>query len=107
MSTQTTLPLASSPLALEYTAPGPMTQFRWVILGLVFFGTTVNYMDRLVLSILAPDLKDRFHISDPGYGNIQAAFALSYALGQLVSGRWLDWIGTRVGYAVALTAWSF
>jgi MFS transporter, ACS family, aldohexuronate transporter len=83
-----------------------MTQFRWVILALVFFGTAVNYMDRLVLGILAPDLKHQFAISDEAYGNIQAAFALSYALGQLVSGRVLDWIGTKAGYAIALLGWS-
>ncbi|HEY8747298.1 MAG TPA: MFS transporter [Tepidisphaeraceae bacterium] len=83
-----------------------MTHFRWVILALVFFGTTVNYMDRLVLGVLAPDLKRQFAITDEGYGHIQAAFALSYALGQLVSGRVLDWIGTRLGYAIALFGWS-
>jgi ACS family hexuronate transporter-like MFS transporter len=83
-----------------------MSQFRWVILILVFLGTAVNYMDRLVLGLLAPDLKHQFSISDQSYGNIQAAFALSYALGQLVSGRLLDWIGTKAGYAIALFGWS-
>lgn len=97
-----TLPAA----ALDSDAPNGMTSFRWVILALLFFGTTVNYMDRLVLGFLAPDLKKQFTISDESYGNIQAAFALSYAAGQLVSGRLLDWVGTRVGYALALTGWS-
>jgi len=96
----------ASPLAYESEYDRRMTQFRWVILALVFFGTAVNYMDRLVLGILAPDLKHQFSISDEAYGNIQAAFALSYALGQLVSGRVLDWIGTKIGYAIALFGWS-
>src|SRR5687767_3640633 len=82
------------------------THFRWLILGLVFFGTTLNYLDRLVMGILAPDLQRQYHISDIQYGYIQSAFALSYAFGQLLSGRFLDTIGTRIGYATALTGWS-
>ncbi len=83
-----------------------MTHFRWVILGLVFFGTTINYVDRLVMGILATPLQKQYHISDVQYGYIQSAFALSYAAGQLISGGILDKIGTRIGYAAALTAWS-
>ena len=83
-----------------------MTRFRWVILGLVFLGTTLNYLDRLVMGILAPDLQRQYNISDIQYGYIQSAFALSYAFGQLLSGRFLDTIGTRIGYATALTGWS-
>ena len=56
-----------------------MTRFRWVILGLVFFATTVNYLDRMVMGILAPDLQKLYSITDQQYGNIQSAFALSYA----------------------------
>src|ERR1051325_6526594 len=83
-----------------------MTRFRWCILALVFFGTTLNYLDRLVMGILAPDLQRQYFISDEQYGYIQSAFALCYAFGQLFSGRLLDKIGTRIGYAVALTGWS-
>lgn len=83
-----------------------MTHFRWFILALIFFGTTLNYLDRLVMGILAPDLQRQYHISDVQYGYIQSAFALSYAFGQLLSGRFLDKIGTRIGYAAALTGWS-
>src|SRR2546421_10718587 len=107
MPIQSTLPLESSTLTLEEPASGPMTHFRWVILGLVFFGTTVNYMDRQILANLAPDLRDKYHFfTDTEYGAMQAIFALAYALGQLVSGRWIDWIGTRLGYALALFCWS-
>jgi ACS family hexuronate transporter-like MFS transporter len=83
-----------------------MTRFRWVILGLVFLGTTLNYLDRLVMGILAPDLQLQYGISNAQYGYIQSAFALSYAAGQLIAGGLLDAFGTRIGYAVALTAWS-
>ncbi len=106
MPMESTLPLAPSKLNLEYQLQ-PMTHFRWVILGLVFFGTTVNYMDRQILAYLAPDLRDKYHFfTDTEYGAMQAIFALAYALGQLFSGRWIDWIGTRLGYALSLFSWS-
>jgi MFS transporter, ACS family, hexuronate transporter len=83
-----------------------MTHFRWVVLGLIFLGTTINYLDRMVMGILAPDIQRACAISDLQYGYIQAAFALSYALGQLATGGLLDRVGIRIGYAVALAAWS-
>src|ERR1051325_1545399 len=64
----------------------PATNFRWVILGLLFFATTINYLDRNVMGILAKDLKEIFSISDSQYGDIQGAFAIAYACGQLVCG---------------------
>jgi ACS family hexuronate transporter-like MFS transporter len=107
MSQQSASLLDQPATTLEYQTPSAMTHFRWVILGLVFLGTTVNYMDRLVLSILAPDLRDKYHFfTDAQYGTIQGIFALAYALGQMGAGRWIDWIGTRVGYALSLFAWS-
>src|SRR5579864_2378627 len=91
---------------LDSDAPARSSRVRWIILGLIFFGTAINYTDRMVLSVLAPHLKGRGIFNDEGYGWIQAAFTIAYALGQLASGRWLDWIGTRIGYALALAAWS-
>lgn len=90
------------------TDPGAraMTHFRWVILALLFLGTTINYVDRLVMGILAPDLQALYAISNVEYGYIQSAFALSYAFGQLAAGGWLDRVGTRIGYGIALAAWS-
>jgi ACS family hexuronate transporter-like MFS transporter len=82
------------------------TRFRWVILGLVFFATTINYLDRMVMGILAPDLQRLYAITDAEYGDIQSAFALAYAGGQLVCGGLLDWLGVRLGFAMALAAWS-
>src|SRR5688572_7729311 len=94
------------PLSPEYAAAKAASGFRWVVLALVFFAITINYIDRMVMGILAPDLREKFNIDNRAYGYITAAFGLSYALGQMVSGRWLDWIGVRIGYAVALTSWS-
>jgi ACS family hexuronate transporter-like MFS transporter len=83
-----------------------VTHFRWVILALVFFATTVNYLDRMVMGILAPDLQKQYQISDVQYGYIQSAFAMSYALGQLGAGGFIDKVGVRLGYGCALIAWS-
>jgi len=80
--------------------------FRWVILGLICAGTTINYINRLVISILAPDLQALYHITDSQYGYITAAFSFAYAFGQLGCGKLLDRIGTRVGYGLALAGWS-
>ena len=60
---------------------------RWCILGLLFLAITVNYIDRLVISILAPDLQAKFVISDVQYGYIGSAFAIAYALGQIGAGE--------------------
>ena len=80
--------------------------FRWVICGLLFFATTVNYIDRNVLGVLAPQLKDEIGWSDTQYGDINAAFQFAYAVGFLVVGRFIDLVGARVGYAVSLVVWS-
>src|SRR5689334_10955360 len=93
-------------LPVDYASGARATRFRWVILALVFFAITINYIDRNVMGLVAPVVRDQFNIDARAYGYVTGAFALCYALGQAVSGRWLDWIGTRVGYAVALAAWS-
>jgi ACS family hexuronate transporter-like MFS transporter len=97
---------ASAVLPLEYAHRPQTSQFRWVILTLVFFAITINYIDRLVMGILAGDLQKLYRISDVQYGYIQAAFAMSYAAGQLASGAWLDRVGTRIGYTISLLGWS-
>ena len=85
-----------------------MTNYRWVICGMLFLATTINYMDRQVLSLtwkdfIAPD----FHWTDTDYGNIAAVFALVYAIANLFSGRFMDWIGVKKGYLWAIGIWSF
>jgi ACS family hexuronate transporter-like MFS transporter len=80
---------------------------RWYICGLIFLATTVNYVDRQVIGILAPTLKKEIGWTDIQYGYIVTAFSAAYAIGLLLMGRVMDLIGTRIGYAFALTGWSF
>jgi ACS family hexuronate transporter-like MFS transporter len=80
--------------------------YRWVVCALLFFATTINYVDRGVLGVLAPDLQTAIGWTDTQYGDINAAFSLAYALGFLLLGRFIDRVGTRIGYAVALVVWS-
>lgn len=80
--------------------------YRWRIIALLFFATTINYVDRQVLGILAPDLQREFGWTESDYGFIIAAFQAAYAIGLLSTGRLLDRIGIRVGYSVAIVIWS-
>lgn len=84
----------------------PLGHYRWVICALLFFATTVNYIDRSVLSVLAPTLRSELHWTDQQYGGIAGSFSLAYGLGFLFAGWFIDRIGTRIGYAVYLVAWS-
>ena len=93
----------SSTLAAE-TVGQKIGRYRWVICGLLFFATTVNYVDRQVLGILSKDLKVAIGWTEVDYGNIVAAFNAAYAFGLLLAGRLMDRIGTRVGYALAPNA---
>src|SRR3989442_5077299 len=79
--------------------------FRWVICALLFFAATINYIDRQVLSILAPDLQYSIGWSEIDYSNIVFAFQIAYALMFLAAGSIIDRIGTRVGFALAII-WS-
>jgi MFS transporter, ACS family, hexuronate transporter len=81
-------------------------RYRWVICGLLFFATTVNYIDRQVLGILSKDLQRVFSWTEVDYGNIVAAFNAAYALGLLLAGRLMDRFGTKIGYSLALIWWS-
>src|SRR6059058_4588481 len=83
-----------------------MGHLRWSICALLFFATTINYVDRQVIGILSKDLQAAFHWTEIDYGNIVAAFNAAYALGLLLAGRLIDRFGTKIGYAVALTIWS-
>lgn len=80
--------------------------YRWVICALLFFGTTINYLDRQVLSLLHPVLEEQFNWSNSDYGTITAIFQLSYAFFMLLAGRFVDKLGTKKGYAIALIVWS-
>ncbi|HXI00730.1 MAG TPA: MFS transporter [Sphingobacteriaceae bacterium] len=83
-----------------------MTNYRWTICSLVFFATTVNYLDRQVISLLKPILEKEFSWSETDYSNIVISFQLAYAIGMLGIGRIIDKIGTKLGYALSLFLWS-
>ena len=80
--------------------------YRWLICALIFFATTINYVDRAVLGVLAPTLRTEIGWTDQEYGYISAAFTLAYAIGFLFAGWFIDRVGTRLGYALYLTVWS-
>ena len=81
-------------------------KYRWTICALVFFATTVNYLDRQVLSLLKDRLEVEFNWSDSDYANIVAIFQFVYAISMLFAGRLIDWLGTKLGYALSLLIWS-
>ncbi|RCH56791.1 MFS transporter [Mucilaginibacter hurinus] len=80
--------------------------YRWVVVALLFFATTINYLDRQVLSYLKPTLEKEFGWDDVTYGYINMVFILCYAFGLLLSGRLIDKIGTKLGYIISITVWS-
>ena len=80
--------------------------YRWTICALVFFATTINYLDRQVISLLKSVLSDELHWNDGDYANIEIAFKVFYAFGMLGAGRIIDKLGTKIGYAVATGLWS-
>ncbi|WBA42449.1 MFS transporter [Hymenobacter canadensis] len=81
-------------------------KYRWTICGLVFFATTVNYLDRAVISLLKPYLETEFRWNSGDYANIEIAFKLAYSLGMLGVGRIIDKLGTKMGYALSTFLWS-
>jgi len=84
----------------------PHMRMRWVILSLLFFATTINYLDRAVLGVILPEIRDKFHFGLQAYGWIQMVFQLAYAGGSLASGKLLDRYGTRIGFGFAAGLWS-
>ena len=84
-----------------------MTNWRWVMCAMLFFATTVNYMDRQVLSLTWKDLiSPEFHWNDETYGNSTAVFSILYAVANLFAGKFVDWMGTKKGYLWAIIIWS-
>jgi ACS family hexuronate transporter-like MFS transporter len=82
------------------------SRVRWWICALLFFATTINYIDRQVFSILAPDLQRSIGWNEVEYGYIVTAFSAAYALGLAGAGRLMDAIGTRMGFSLIITVWS-
>src|SRR5207244_4273809 len=88
-------------------AVGRVGNVRWTICGLLFAASTINYVDRQVLGILAPDLQRLIGWNELQYGYIVSAFQAAYAIGFIFAGRLMDRLGTRRGYAIAVGLWSF
>jgi ACS family hexuronate transporter-like MFS transporter len=80
--------------------------YRWVVVALLFFATTINYLDRQVIGLLKPTLENQLHWSELDYKNIVIAFQTAYAIGLLVFGGFIDKIGTKLGYTISLIVWS-
>ena len=94
---------ASSPVSSLSTTIG---RYRWTICSLLFFATTINYLDRAVISLLKSTLTEQLHWNDADYTNVEIAFKVSYAIGLLGAGRLIDRLGTKIGYALATGIWS-
>jgi ACS family hexuronate transporter-like MFS transporter len=108
-STSTAAGSVAEPPPLEYEqalSPPWYVSYRWLICALLFFATTINYVDRAVLGVLAPTLRHEIGWNDQHYGYINSAFTLAYAIGFLFAGWFIDRIGTRLGYAIYLIIWS-
>ena len=84
-----------------------MTNWRWWLCSLLFVATTVNYLDRQVLSLTYENfIKPEFHWTDDNYGTITAFFSIFYAIACLFAGKFVDWMGTKKGYLIAIGVWS-
>ena len=83
-----------------------VSRYRWVVCALLFFATTINYIDRQILSLLKPILDEQMGWTNEQFGLINSAFQGAYGLGLLVFGWFIDRYGTKIGYAVSIAAWS-
>jgi ACS family hexuronate transporter-like MFS transporter len=102
-------PFSSTSQPVDTALPrsrGPKTRFRWVICTLLLLATTVNYMDRQILGILATTLQQDIGWTELEYSRIVQAFTLAYAVGLLLAGRIIDRVGVKMGYAVSIVWWS-
>jgi len=84
----------------------PIGNQRWIVVALLFFATTINYIDRQVIGLLKPTLEVEFGWTEKDYSNIVMAFTAAYALGLLVFGRIIDKIGTKMGFSISIIFWS-
>ncbi len=111
------MPTSQNP-ALAQESFAPKSSMRWIVCGLLFLATTINYMDRSVFSLIEPKLHDLpfmgWNPADPAhkvfnnnFGNVLIYFQIAYGIGLLVSGRIIDRLGTKVGYALAILIWGF
>jgi ACS family hexuronate transporter-like MFS transporter len=101
---------AGASIAGEVIASHPhaahVGRYRWVICGLLFFATTINYIDRQILSLIKPILDEQLHWTDSQFGLVNSAFQGAYGVSLLIFGWLVDRFGTKIGYAVSIAAWS-
>jgi MFS transporter, ACS family, hexuronate transporter len=93
-------------MTISASIPERVGRYRWTIVALLFFATTVNYIDRTMLGLLKPDLAKEFGWTENDYGNIVTAFQAAYAIGFLIFGRIIDKLGPKIGYAIAIGVWT-
>ena len=86
--------------------PTRIGRYRWVICALLFFATTINYIDRQILSLIKPILDEQLHWTNEQFGYVNSAFQGAYGIGLVAFGWFIDKFGTKIGYAVSIAAWS-
>jgi ACS family hexuronate transporter-like MFS transporter len=92
---------------MHEATPAPRSNHRWIILALLFFATTINYIDRSILSLIKPEYLDKeLGWTNTQYGYVNSAFQFAYALGLLGFGWFIDRFGTKIGYTVSIVFWS-
>lgn len=84
----------------------PRKKYRWIIVALLFFATAINYLDRQIIGLLKPILESEFSWTETDYARIVMAFTAAYAIGLLLLGKFIDSVGTRIGYAATIIFWS-
>src|SRR5271166_3744516 len=105
---QPVVPTTASIQANRAVSPGSFLsgRFRWVICGVLFIGISKNYMDRQVLGVLKVTLQRELGWNEIDYGNLVFAFQMAYAVGLLAVGRFIDRVGSRIGYGLSMIFWS-
>jgi ACS family hexuronate transporter-like MFS transporter len=83
-----------------------INNYRWLIAVLLFFATTINYIDRQIIGLLKPILEKEFNWSETDFAHIVMAFTAAYAIGLLLIGRLIDYVGTKTGYSITVIVWS-
>src|SRR3954463_4906590 len=103
-------PQQPTPPATGQVGPSPLGEGvgndRWLICGLLFFATTISYIDRQILSLLKPILDTELGWTNEQFGQVNSAFQAAYAVSILLFGAFVDRFGTKIGYGVSLLAWS-
>ena len=94
------------PVAWRQTTGPRFSHYRWIVCALLFFATTINYIDRQILSLCKEYLDKELGWSNTQFGYANASFQLAYAFGLLGFGWFIDRFGTRIGYTLSIAVWS-